>query len=267
MQAFTGGAREWNALIAALPNPHLLQTWEWGQVKAVYGWKPAPIVWKNAAAMLLRRQLLRRGLTARLCILYTPKGPVMDYADAGLQGEVLDDLQRLARREGAVLLKIDPDVVVGTGIPGEPGARELSSGAQFQSLLHTRGWLFSGGQVQFRNTVLLDLAASEDELLQRMKQKTRYNVRLAERKGVRVRAGGMDDLPMLYRMYAETSVRDGFVIRHEAYYRTVWETFMRPPADTVQPFAEPLIAEVDGEPAAAIFVFYFASRAYYLYGM
>jgi len=44
---------------------------------------------------------------------------------------------------------------------------------------------------------------------------------------VTVRAGTSADLPMLYKMYAETSVRDGFVIRDEDYYRTVWETFMR----------------------------------------
>jgi lipid II:glycine glycyltransferase (peptidoglycan interpeptide bridge formation enzyme) len=68
---------------------------------------------------------------------------------------------------------------------------------------------------------------------------------------------------MLYKMYAETSVRDGFVIRDESYYQTVWGTFM----ESDSPGCEPLIAEVDWEPVAAIFVFYFAKRAYYLYGM
>ena len=68
---------------------------------------------------------------------------------------------------------------------------------------------------------------------------------------------------MLYKMYAETSVRDGFVIRDEGYYKTVWELFMR----SNVPTCEPLIAEVDGEPVAAIFVFYFSRRAYYVYGM
>jgi lipid II:glycine glycyltransferase (peptidoglycan interpeptide bridge formation enzyme) len=71
------------------------------------------------------------------------------------------------------------------------------------------------------------------------------------------------DLAKLYEMYAETSVRDGFVIRDEGYYRMVWETFM----NSEEPTCEPLIAEVDGEPVAAIFVFYFVGRAYYVYGM
>jgi peptidoglycan pentaglycine glycine transferase (the first glycine) len=110
-------------------------------------------------------------------------------------------------------------------------------------------------------------------LLARMKQKTRYNIRLAEKKSVALRVGTKGDLPMLYKMYAETSVRDGFVIRDEGYYKTVWELFMSGGQSKIEnrkseiPQAEPLIAEVDGEPVAAIFVFYFAGRAYYVYGM
>jgi lipid II:glycine glycyltransferase (peptidoglycan interpeptide bridge formation enzyme) len=127
--------------------------------------------------------------------------------------------------------------------------------------------------------VLIDLNPSEDEMLARMKQKTRYNIRLAEKKGVAVRIGTKEDLPMLYKMYAETSVRDGFVIRDEQYYRTVWDSFMRSNADVPAtspsptlhyadiPTCEPIIAEVDGEPVSAIFVFYFAGRAFYVYGM
>ncbi len=115
-----------------------------------------------------------------------------------------------------------------------------------------------------------------------MKQKTRYNIRLAEKKGVSLRVGKLEDLGMLYKMYAETSVRDGFVIRDEDYYKTVWQSFMAGGQSEIvnrkhlhlaqvqvseMPLAEPLIAEVDGEPVAAIFVFYFAGRAYYVYGM
>lgn len=72
---------------------------------------------------------------------------------------------------------------------------------------------------------------------------------------------------MLYRMYAETSIRDGFIIREEAYYRTIWETFMSTQIARNLPFAIPLIAEFSGEPIAAVFIFGFSSKAYYLYGM
>ncbi len=273
MRPFTGTGSEWNGLIARLPNAHLLQTWDWAGVKAAYGWKALPFTWSSgagsvrAAAMVLKRQVLRRGFTARLCILYVPKGPLFDTADTSLAAQVLDDLQALARKQGAILLKIDPDVALGSGVPGAPDAAENESGIAFKSELERRGWRFSSEQIQFRNTVVVDLTVPETDLLERMKQKTRYNVRLAEKRGVEVRSGTPEDLPLLYRMYAETSVRDGFVIRDETYYRLVWETFMRQPVAADRPSAEPLIAEVDGEPVAAIFVFYFAGRAYYLYGM
>ena len=100
-------------------------------------------------------------------------------------------------------------------------------------------------------------------LLARMKQKTRYNIRLAVRKGVTIRVGTQDDLPMLYQMYAETSLRDGFAIRGEHYYRNLWEIFMAQD----EPACHPLIADVDGEAVAAVMLFCFAGRAYYLHGM
>ncbi len=267
MQHYTGGASEWDERIAALPNPHLLQTWEWAQVKATYGWKPIPLLWDRAAAMVLKRQVLNRSFAARLCILYTPKGPLCDLSDAAIRSRVLSEMEGFARKQGAILLKIDPDVELGSGVPGQEDAGDSDAGVQFESYLRRRGWRFSESQVQFRNTVTVDLGPSETELLERMKQKARYNVRLAERKGVRVRTGTLGDLPALYRMYAATSVRDGFVIRDEAYYQRVWQSFMRPPGQKFCPWAEPLIAEVDGETIAAIFVFYFAAGAYYLYGM
>jgi lipid II:glycine glycyltransferase (peptidoglycan interpeptide bridge formation enzyme) len=141
------------------------------------------------------------------------------------------------------------------------------SGFELRVELARRGWRFSDDQVQFRNTVVLDLSLDESQLLDRMKQKWRYNMRLAERKGVTVRIGSEGDIPVLYRMYAETSLRDGFVIRSEEYYRAAWASFLRPYGRHNQPSAEVIVAEVLGQPVAAVFVYYFARQAYYLYGM
>jgi lipid II:glycine glycyltransferase (peptidoglycan interpeptide bridge formation enzyme) len=196
---------------------------------------------------------------------------LLDWSNATLRKRVLDDLQTFAKKQGAIFLKLDPDVVLGTGVPGAEESTEESGGAKLQAELAQRGWVYSSDQIQFRNSVLIDLTASEEDMLARMKQKTRYNVRLAEKKGVVVRVGTADDLAMLYNMYAETSVRDGFVIRDENYYLTVWKTFManaQPPMpDSQFPNAVPLIAEVNNEPVAGIFLFTFADRAYYVYGM
>ena len=273
----------WNSIISKLPNPHFLQTHEWGQVKAKYGWTPLYAVWDTdgrwkvesdpnvlstfhspvATALILKRQIINNGFAARLSVLYSPKGPLLDWTNELLRNRVLDDLQTFAKRQGAIFLKMDPDIVLGTGIPkGEDDVID-NGGHTVISELKRRRWKYSSDQIQFKNTVLIELKPSEEEMLARMKQKTRYNIRLAEKKGVMMRVGTLEDLATLYEMYAETSMRDGFVIREEGYYRTVWETFM----SSEEPTCEPLIAEVDGEPVAAIFVFYFAGRAYYVYGM
>ena len=181
---------------------------------------------------------------------------------------MLNDLQSFAKKQGAIFLKIDPDIVLGRGVPNSEGDVTENSGQAARSELTRRGWVYSSDQIQFRNTVLIDLSATEEEMLARMKPKTRYNIRLSEKKGVSVRVGTLDDLPMLYKMYAETTVRDGFVIRDENYYMTVWKLFMQRSTvqrSTVHLF--PLIAEVNNEPVAAIFLFMFAGRAYYVYGM
>jgi lipid II:glycine glycyltransferase (peptidoglycan interpeptide bridge formation enzyme) len=251
-----------------LPGAHLLQTWEWGQVKAHYGWEPMPKIWygedgsPSAAALILGRAIAIPGLPVRLRVLYSPKGPMLrDWGDASLRRSVLDDLRTLALEQRAIFIKIDPDVRLGTGIPDSDQATEDEIGLEVGADLVSLGWRLSSEQVQFRNTVLIDLNPSLDELLGRMKQKTRYNIRLAERKGVIVRAGSLDDLDLLYQMYAETAVRDGFVIREREYYQAVWSTFMQ------AGMAEPLIAEVENQPVAGVVIFRFAHRAWYLHGM
>jgi len=276
----------WNELISKLPNPHFLQTYEWGQVKAKYGWTPFYAIWTDdgkfqvsanlqspitnnyvAATLILKKQVLNRGFSARLSILYAPKGPLLDWNNIPLQTRVLNDLQAFAKKQGAIFLKIDPDVVLGRGVPNSEGDVTENSGQATRLELARRGWVYSSDQIQFRNTVLIDLTASEEEMLARMKPKTRYNIRLSEKKGVSVRVGTVGDLPMLYKMYAETSVRDGFVIRDENYYMTVWKLFITNRQSPITPSAVPLIAEVNNEPLAAVFLFTFAGRAYYVYGM
>jgi peptidoglycan pentaglycine glycine transferase (the first glycine) len=275
MLPFTGTPQAWNELIASLPLAHLLQTWEWSQVKTKYGWQAMPFTWQTAgekpvaAAMVLKRSFPIGGFAKKMCVLYIPKGPLMDWADVALRCRVLDNLQAFAKRQAAIFIKIDPDVVLGTGVPGAEQAVEFTGGQTIQSELEQKGWRFSHDQIQFRNTVLVDLTPSEEELLARMKQKTRYNIRLAQKKGVTVRAGTLDDLPLLYHMYAETSIRDNFLIREQGYYQTIWRNFMQvaPSASSLQPSSEPLIAEVGSEPVGAVSMFYFAGQAIYLFGM
>ena len=232
----------WNSTLATLPYRHILQTWEWGQFKSRWGWTPRYYLnaERTAAALVLRRTIS----PLKLNLLYVPKGPALDYGDAALVDRVLRDLVEIARRDRALFIKIDPDLP-------QPD----------RAILLDRGWRFSAEQIQFRNTMLLDLTRSEDELLAAMKPKTRYNVRLAQKKGVTVRSGDLADLDLLYTMYAETAQRDEFIIRPIAYYRDAWGSFIR------SGLAHPLIAEVDQQAVAGLILFRFADRVWYMYGM
>ncbi len=202
---------------------------------------------------MLRRRLRPLSFT----ILYVPKGPCLDAADAPSVERMLDALEALARRERALFVKIDPDLPLSCGLD-EPV--DSPPGVAFRDRLAARGWRFSADQIQFRNTVLLDLAPDEDALLAAMKQKTRYNIRLAARRGVTVRAGGPADFDLLAAMYAETAARDGFAIRPAAYYQDAWQTF----ADAGM--GHLLLAEFDGRPLAAVFLVSDGERAIYMYG-
>jgi lipid II:glycine glycyltransferase (peptidoglycan interpeptide bridge formation enzyme) len=250
----------WNATLALMPYAHVLQTWEWGEFKAATtGWIPRRIAYMHEGAVAAMAQILTRRL-GPLAIMYVPKGPALDYADQPLRQAVLDSLKRHARLSGAIFLKIDPDVVIGVGVPGEYGAYDDPLGAQIAAEWQAAGLRFSPDQVQFRNSIIVDLRLSEDELLAAMKQKTRYNVRLASRRDITIRLGSADDLDMLYRLYAETARRDDFVIRPLEYYRRAWADFMR------AGLAQPIIAEYRGRPVAHVIIFGFGGRAWYFYG-
>lgn len=258
---------QWNNLIENLSGAHALQAWQWGEVKKQFGWDVHPLIWRDgeenisAAALVLQRKLSVKWLPMHLSVVYAPRGPLLDWSDNALVERVLDDLKRFAKEQGAIFLKIDPDLPLGYGVPGEEEAAENPDGQHVKGFLQSNGWLFSDDQIQFRNTVEVDLQGDEEEILRRMKSKTRYNIRLAGRKGVTVRPGGVGDIDLLYQMYAHTAVRDDFLIRNQAYYRTVWQTFFE--AD----LAQPLIAEVDNMPVGAVVIFRFGGRAWYFYGM
>ncbi len=258
---------EWNRLLKNLPNHHLLQSWEWGALKEKYGWKAERMVWCTsaqqpiAAAQILCRHVRLPGLAIRLSVLYCPKGPILDWADSSLRLRVIGDLKRMADHQAAILLKIDPNIPTSQVTTSAEGKDNNAINLDIAQELARNGWRESAEQIQFRNTMILDLTPAESDILAAMKQKTRYNIRLASRRGVRIRQGDVEDIDVLYRMYAETSLRDGFTIRNPAYYRDLWSSFIK--ANLAQPF----IAEVDGDISAALIAFQFGETAYYLFGM
>jgi lipid II:glycine glycyltransferase (peptidoglycan interpeptide bridge formation enzyme) len=260
---------QWTAQLLAMPLSHFLQTWEWGDFKAqTTGWKPERCFYLDdngdvvAAASILTRRI------GPLRVMYIPKGPIFKTFDSTIVQSVLDHLQKLARQRIAIWLKIDPDIVIGTGLPPEapsadnhPDEPDLT-GQQFQSLLEANKWHFSGDQVQFRNTMILDLTQSEDEIFAGMNQSTRRKIRQSEKKDVVIRPTMADnDLKILYNIYAVTGERQGFTVRPWEYYQTLWQTFIK------ANFAHILVAEYDGQILGGVILFHFGQRVWYFNGM
>lgn len=220
---------EWDQFLRHHPNAHLLQTGEWGELKSAFGWKPVRIVNGEAGV-----QILFRKLPLGFTIGYIPK------AVPGEQSSVLSEIDAVCRKQRAVFLKLELDAWNDNFANQHPS------------------FIISKHNIQPPRTIIIDISGSDEEILARMKQKTRYNIRLAEKKGVTVRA--WDDLNAFHQMMLATGGRDGFGVHSMEYYKRAYELMHS------GEMGEILVAEYEGKPLAALFVARNGNRAYYLYG-
>lgn len=226
----------WKKFIARQPNPHILQTAEWGELKRGFGWDVKRMISGDFGV-----QILFRKLPLGFTVAYCPKPVIGNWRL--VNSEFWDEVDSVCKQKRAVFLKIEPDAWE-TEDPPTPNSRFPMT--------------ISPHNIQPPRTIIVSLAGSEDEILGRMKQKCRYNLRLAEKKEVSVRS--WDDLEGFHRLLTVTGARDGFGVHSLAYYRSAYELFH--PSG----LADILVAEYEGRPLAALMVFALAERAYYLYG-
>lgn len=262
----------WQEVLAALPNRHFLQSWEWGEIKAQTGWHAEryavclpPHNNPIAAFQFLWRQPIRY---VPLRVAYIPKGPLLDWSNEVATKLALDAIEVVTSTNRAIFAKIDPDV-----------RSDLETGKALHSILTQRGWQVSREQIQFKNTAITllpshpDSVPTEDDIAQSLllplKSKWRYNVRLAHRRGITIRQGGPADFRPFYNLYAETSRRDQFLIRPFEYYQTLWQTFLDAQEQSDNPAGGVLLlaehAE-DNAPVAGLFLTRYAEQAVYFNG-
>jgi peptidoglycan pentaglycine glycine transferase (the first glycine) len=224
----TASLTSWNKFLSTRPNAHLLQTGEWGELKSMFEWKPVRIVNGNDGV-----QILFRKLPLGFTIGYIPKANPSPY--------LWQEIDSVCKQNRAVFLKLEPDLW--------DNQTPDTSHVNLETSRHN---------IQPPRTIIVDLTGTEDEILARMKQKTRYNIRLAEKKGVTVRP--WEDLSAFHDMMLVTGERDAFGVHSEKYYRRAF--------DLLHPrgMCELLLAEYGGKPLAALFVACHGNRAYYLYG-
>ena len=196
------------------PDGPLLQSRFWARLKKRFGW--TPLAFRTEAFDLL---ILVRSVVPGFLLGYCPHGPAVAVAPLDRTQALLSLTESLHGylAEGCGLLRFDP-----------LWTRRSPEDSSELDLPLRRARV----DVQPPDTVIVDLDGEEDEILSRMKSKTRYNIRLAERRGVVVRESGIEGLDLWYRMYRETASRDRITIHAERYYRALFEEARRELAAT-----------------------------------
>jgi len=237
---------DWDSQVLKLPEPHFLQSSAWASFKAAYGWQARRYCISLDHEPMAYAAILVRRLGA-LRIAYVPRGPLMLEAGQRSLDAALAALEQLAREERFLFLKADPEIW--------DSDAEIWAGPTFRR----RGW-HRGTDVQFRNTVMMHIALDDQDILKRMKPKTRYNIRLAERRGVEVTPADADSLGEIYSLYRQTATRGGFIVRPRSYYELIWQHLVSNDMGTV------LTARYDGQLLAAVVVVAYGKTAWYLHG-
>ncbi len=221
-------------LLEAYANVHLLQLPEWAKFKNNFGWQSQIFSSQTAFA-----QVLFRSLPLGFSIAYLPKGPLgTDWSSLWSQ------IDQECRKRKAVFLQVEPDLNL-------PLPAEVESD-------FSQGFIREEQTLQPRRTALISLEPDEEDLLAAMKQKTRYNIRLAAKKGVVVRP--TDDVNGFYEMMVTTGNRDDFAVHSLEYYQKVFDIFS-PSGKCVL-----LSAYYQDVPVAYLMLFLTASRSWYFYG-
>jgi serine/alanine adding enzyme len=237
----------WDTFAQQHPQGHLLQSSAWGALKRQVGWETRRVTIVGpdrpyaGAQVLLRRRL-------GLSVAYVPRGPLF-AEDEQANTLLLAALDRIARRNRAVFLRLEPNI-----LESAPQAGPLHSAL----LLHG---FRPADPLQPRSTLHLDLTPAPDRLLAAMSKGHRADIRRAVREGVGVRIGVRPaDLDAFYTVMEQTSARAGFAIHSRAYYQLAWELFG---ADGRALLA---LAERNGQTIAACMILAWAGAGLYLYG-
>lgn len=255
-----------------------LQSVLWGTQKAAFGWTPRylRVTLENGGFDLL---VLVRAVFAGRKLAYVPHGPgqgdlalLSRSALAGRGDSGWRALDALGRGIAAFLgggflaVRFDPLQVVaerpafrkGGDTDGDDTAEALVDARLLRKALKAMPLVRAPGDIQPPDTVVTDLSGGQDAVLEAMKPKTRYNIRLAARKGVEVRACTAEKMDAWYDLYRETAERDRIGIHSREYYRTLLE---KNPGT-----AELLMASHEGEDLAGIVLVHHGRTTTYLYG-
>ena len=228
---------EWDQFIIE-NNGSFLQSWSWGEFQESLGRQ----VWRLEDKGL-KALLIKHGLPLGKNYLYCPRGPI------GPIETFLEKVKEIGQKEKSIFLKIEPD---NRDCPLDTvlEARTVSKG---QSLFR------SNKQIQPIKTLVLDISKPEEELLSQIHSKTRYNIRLARKKGVTVEESS-EKIDDFLRLLKETAKRDKFHLHAQGYYQKMLEVLGQ------EGMVKLILAKYKNQIVAANLVYFFGQTATYLHG-
>ena len=250
----TATLAEYEQFIQGHTKGHFLQSSLWGKVKN--SWKWEAIVSRDEEGQIVGALavLIRKVPMLPYTLMYAGRGPVCDSHDRKTLEELTQGAAQLAKKYHAYSLMMDPDIESSDTqfiqIMKDLGYRHKESGKNFEG-------------VQPNYVFRLDVAGkTADELMAEFHQKTRYNIRLAGRKGVSViccdESNLAQMLPHFSRIMEETGQRDGFITRPLGYF----ESMMRHMGDHARLY----MALYNEKPVAGTLAIQFGNKVWYLYG-
>lgn len=222
---------------------HPLQTYEWGEFRKKMGISLVRLGMFESGKLLAGFQFtIHHVPLLGIKVGYLPKGPK-------LSKDILDGIKEACQSHNCAFLKLEPNVEQGIDLE----TTELLN--KYKGIVKATHPLFT------KYTFYLDLTKTDDELLAQMKEKTRYNVRLAQKKGVTIQE---ENTPEAFNNYLsllkETSKRDRFYAHDETYHQTMW--------DNLSPdgMAKLFTARFEGQILVAWVMFVWKKFLYYSYG-
>lgn len=237
----------WNSFTSSVPHAHFQQAWEWGELAPDLGGKAVRVAAVDGGEIVGAAQIFVNPMAGGIAThLSVPRGPAMRYPSVEIMGPLLDQARLIGSEARAAGIKLEPNV-------------SRRSEAWISSLA-SLGLHPSFPPSQPRSSWLLDVSPDEDALLAGMKSKTRYNVRLAARKGVTIHEGSADDMAAFYHLYTETALRDDFFIHPRTVYDRMFALFRRAGNFCM------LVARFQGEMIAAVTLIRFGATCWYLHG-
>lgn len=227
-----------------------MQSVRWCGVKR--GWRHEAVISRDGQGKIRASclVLIKKFLPPFKSFLYAPRGPVWDYQDHDAFSDLLLGLEELSQKYHAYSCKMDPLV---EETDSEKIYALRAAGLSFVP------WQPDDLNIQCRNNYILELQGrSEEELLQSFKSKCRYNIRLAQRKGVTCGIGGKERLGDFQRLMEETRTRDGFEMRSQEYFSRMM--------DALGKNCRLYLCEYQGQPLSGAICVQYGGRTCYVYG-